>query len=125
VEKDWEARFANRPAHRKFNKTGVWAAAGYWWVTIGAFLVIQNSGLDVVGFGGILVWAVTLPSSVLIFAAGPVLRPDPNPPYDSPVLHPLGIFVLFPLICGGLNSVLIYWLVGAIQRRRGRKAQPL
>jgi len=124
VEKNWEARFANRPPSRKFNRTAAFVAGGYWWLAIGAFLAMQNSG-DVIGLGGVLVWAVTLPSSLLIFAAGPLLRPDQNLAYNSPVLHPLGIFVLFPLICGGLNSLLIYWLVGAIQRWRGRKSQPL
>jgi hypothetical protein len=33
-------------------------------------------------------------------------------------ISPSGTFLLFPVVCGGLNAVMIYGLLSAIERKR-------
>jgi hypothetical protein len=73
-----------------------------------------------IGSGAIPIAGLTLPWSVLMMMAHPSLPADPSRPYHDPLVSSLGTFILLPLICGGLNAIAIYLLVGAIQRRRGR-----
>jgi hypothetical protein len=123
MEKDWEARFDDRPPATKPKLTASVAIAGsYWTLTIIAFLVPQFSGFDMIGAGSIPVALLTLPSSLLMFQAQPSLRLDAARPYHDPLVSSLGMFVLLPLICGGFNAFLIFAAASAIQRRRHRKA---
>jgi hypothetical protein len=121
LEKDWEARFENRPVRGKFNRIAALVAGSYWVLMIMAFLLLQLAGLDMIGHGAILIAMLTLPSSVLMLLAHPSLPPDPSRPYHDPLASSFATFVLFPLICGGVNAFAIYWLVSTIQRRRHRK----
>ena len=98
-------------------------------VVAALFLVLISGGGDVTGEGVGLVIMPTLPSSLLmlplISVVGPLFLTASNPPYRDPLDSSLGMFVLFPLISGGINSLIIYWFVSAIQRRRGRKSERL
>jgi hypothetical protein len=118
LEKDWEARFENRPPAKKLNRTAALVAGGYWLLVVAAFLALQGVGFDMIGSGAIPVAALTLPWSILIIMAHPSLPPDPSRPYHDPLVSSLGTFVLFPLICGALNALLLYWVVSVVQRRR-------
>jgi hypothetical protein len=123
MEKDWEARFSDRhPATKPKLTASVAIAGSYWALTIVAFLVPQFSGFDMIGAGSIPVAILTLPSSLLMFAAHPTLGLDAARPYHDPLVSSLGMFVLLPLISGGLNTFLIFAVLSAIQRRRQRKA---
>jgi hypothetical protein len=122
MEKDWEARFADRPPAAKPKLTASLVVAGsYWALTIMAFLVPQFSGFDMIGAGSIPVAILTLPSSLLMFAAQPMFRLDAARPYHDPLVSSLGMFVLLPLISGGLNAFLIFATLSAIQRWRRRE----
>jgi hypothetical protein len=123
MEKDWDARFGNRPPAAKPKLPArVAIACGYWALTMVAFLVPQFSGFDMIGAGSIPVAILTLPSSLLMFAAQPTLRLDAARPYHDSLVTSLGIFVLLPLISGGLNTFLIFAALSAIKRRQHRKA---
>jgi hypothetical protein len=36
----------------------------------------------------------------------------------QPFISPSGTFLLFPVVCGGLNAVMIYGLLSAIERKK-------
>jgi hypothetical protein len=120
LEKDWAARFESRPAGKGLDRVGALVAGGYWVLTIVAFLMLQLAGFDMLGTGAIPMAVLTAPSSVLMMMAHPSLHLDPTRPYYDPLVSSLGTFVLLPLVCGGLNASILYWLVSVIQRRRRR-----
>jgi hypothetical protein len=122
LEKDWEARFANRRSTIKLKHPAALVALSYWLLTILIFFVLQHAGWDMIGEGAIPIAALTLPWSMLVILAHPSLPPDPSRPYHDPLVSSLGTFILFPLICGGVNTLALYWIVGAVQRRRRRKS---
>jgi hypothetical protein len=82
--------------------------------------MLQLAGFDMIGTGAIPIAVLTAPSSVLMMMAHPSLHLDPTRPYYDPLVSSLGTFVLLPLVCGGLNATILYWLVSVIQRRRHR-----
>ncbi len=86
-----------------------------------AFLILRLAGFDMIGHGAIFIAALTMPSSVLMLLAHPSLPPDPARPYHDLLASSIATFVLFPLICGGVNALAIYWLASMIQRRRHRR----
>ena len=75
-----------------------------------------------IGTGAIPIAALTIPWSILLMMVHPSIHPDPTRPYYDPLGSPLGTFILVPLLCGGLNAIVIYWLVAAIVRQRRRDA---
>jgi hypothetical protein len=95
-------------------------AGSDWILVVVAFVALQHAGWGMTAEGADLAAAFTAPWSLVIIA-GYVHSAPPA----SLLPGTLGIFFLFPLISGGINSFIIYWLVYAIQRRRGRKALPL
>jgi predicted PurR-regulated permease PerM len=123
LEKDWEARFTDRPARKRFSRAGLLLGGGYWALTIMVFLILQSTESNTIIPEALrIAAALTLPWSVLMLTvAGPILLPHPARPYYDPLASSLGTFILLPLICGGLNAIVIYWLVSIIQRRRHRK----
>ena len=121
VEKDWGARFENRPIRGKFSKIAAVFAGSYWALTITAFLILQLAGFDMIGPGAVFIALLTVPLSVLMFLAHPSLTLDPVRPDHNLLASSIGTLILLPLICGGVNALAIYWLVGAIQRRRRHK----
>ena len=117
---NWKLSFR---AEHKLPWTAALVAGGYWLLVVAAFLALQGVGFDMIGWGAIPVAALTLPWSILILMARPSLPPDPSRPYHDPLISSLGTFVLFPLICGALNALLLYWLVSVVQRRRIARQQ--
>jgi hypothetical protein len=105
MEKDWKARFADHPAQKPKLTAGI-AIAGCYWALIIVVCSIFFSGSDIRGIGAVPVAALTLPSSLfLYFLTQPMLR-------DTARAN----FVLFPLLCGGLNAFFIFAVVYVIQR---------
>lgn len=105
MEKDWGARFADHPAQKTKLIPGI-AIAGCYWALIIVVCSLFFAGSDIKGIGAIPVAALTLPSSLfLFFFTQPMVR-------DTA----LGNFVVFPLLCGGLNAFFIFAVVYAIQR---------
>jgi len=125
VEKDWEARFADpdsgRPTLRQLIRTKpAKIAAAYWGGVLLVFLGLQVAGFDMVGNGAIPVAALTAPWSLLAIAATSSLVSAPSQALLRPLISPVGTFLIFPVLCGGLNAALVFVLVSAIRRRRSR-----
>ena len=85
-------------------------ALSYWALTFAAFLanyLIRNSE-------GVPSLVATFPWSLILLAILPL--------DSSPLTHlletDLGNFLMFPVLCGGLNALLIYALFRAIEGRR-------
>jgi hypothetical protein len=124
LEKDWEARFENRRARGTLNRTAATAACGYLALTIAVFIALQVTGWDMIGPGAIPVAVLTAPWSALVIMAHPSFHPDPARPMYDPLVSSLGTFVLFPITCGGLNAITLYWVIRVVQRRRQIQRQP-
>jgi hypothetical protein len=60
VDKDWEARFAQKAQGKFIRKTPAIIAVSYWLFTMLKFFVMRRAGWDVTTDGGLLVAAVTL-----------------------------------------------------------------
>lgn len=125
MEKDWGARFADpdtgRSALRQLIRTKpAKIAAAYWAGVLLVFVGMQAAGFDMIGNGAILVAVLTAPWSLLAITATSSLSSAPSQELLRPLISPVGTFLIFPVLCGGLNSVLVFMLVSAIQRRRHR-----
>jgi hypothetical protein len=107
MEKNWETRFTNRPIGTTL-KTRLAIAGGYWILIAVASLILKLAGIDSLAFG---LAALSLPSSVLF-----ILRTLS----DSGYRKGPEMWVDFPLICGGLNALMIFAILSALQRWRGR-----
>jgi hypothetical protein len=124
LEKDWEARFENRQARGTLNRTAATVACAYLALTIAVFIALQVTGWDMIGSGAIPVAVLTAPWSILVIMAHPSFHPDPATPTYDPLVSSLGTFVLFPIACGGLNAIILYWLISVVQRRRQLTRRP-
>jgi hypothetical protein len=124
LEKDWEARFENRQARGTLNRTAAAVACGYLALTIAVFITLQLTGWDMIGPGAIPVAVLTAPWSILVIMAHPSFHPDPGRPTYDPLVSSLGTFMLFPIVCGGLNAIILYWLISVVQRRRQLTRRP-
>ena len=117
-EKGWEARFEERPGafspKRAFTKEAAAVSGVYWGLVLAMSFVLQVSGADLIGIGALPIAAVTVPWSLLAIAVGSRATQDQL----SPLVSPLGTFIVFSVLCGGLNAVLIAVVWSAIQRRR-------
>ena len=125
MEKDWEARFADQHAGRPTISKSIRTkpakiAAAYWLAVLLTFFAMQRAGFDMIGDGAILIAAMTAPWSLLAIG----LTTSLSSPASRSLLHPfistIGTFVVFPVICGGLNFILIFTVGSAIQRRPRR-----
>src|ERR1019366_3174213 len=82
------------------------AAGAYWITTVAVFVLFDLMGFDMFASGAIPVIAVTIPSSFLIAL---IFTASASVPFLKPILDPLMIstaamFVLFPVLSGGLNA---------------------
>lgn len=125
MEKDWDARFANRPKSRVtasefLARMPTKVAAVYWMIVLILFFVLQSSGADMIGTGAVLVGLLTVPSSALVIAVTSSSAFDASQATLQPFISSFGTFLILPVLCGGLNAALIFMLVAWIQRRRHR-----
>jgi hypothetical protein len=117
--KDWAARFEKRAGafssiRQALTKEAAAVAGAYWGLVLAASVVLRLSGADMIGTGALPIAALTVPWSLLAIAVGSSATPDQL----SPLVSPLGTFIVFPVLCGGLNAVLIVVAWSAIRRRR-------
>jgi hypothetical protein len=122
VEKDWEARFADKqPGWTTLSglirTVPAKLAVVYWIIVILAFFAVQWAGFDMISIGAIPMAALTAPSSLLAMAITTSLPEAILRPLTSTV----GTFFVFPVVCGGLNAILIFLLGLAIQHRCNRR----
>lgn len=125
MEKDWEARFtdqhAGRPTISKSIRTKpAKIAVAYWIAMLLTFFAMQRAGFDMIGNGAISIAAMTAPWSLLAIALTTSLSSAASQSLLHPFISTIGTFVVFPVVCGGLNVILIFILGSAIQRRRRR-----
>jgi hypothetical protein len=119
VAKDREARLAQEPDPQKFiRRTPAMIAVGYWLFTMLVFFGLQNAGMDMIGTGGIPMAVLTLPWSLLVIAMTSSASSAPALSLLHSPTSPVRTFVLFPVICGGLNALAIYGLLIATGRRK-------
>jgi len=95
-------------------------AAGYWIIVWLAFFAMQRAGFDMNGSGAIPVAALTAPWSVLVIALGSSPWSAQHQSAFHAIESPLGTFVIFAILCGGLNAALLLTLPSAFQRARKR-----
>ena len=84
------------------------------------FFAMQRAGFDMIGNGAISIAAMTAPWSLLAIALTTSLSSAASQSLLHPFISTIGTFVVFPVVCGGLNVILIFILGSAIQRRRRR-----
>ena len=96
-------------------------AAAHWIAVLLAFFAMQRAGFDMIGSGAIPIAALTAPWSLLAIAVTSSLSSAPSQTLLHPFISTVGTFVIFPVICGGLNTILIFVVGLAIQRRRNRR----
>jgi hypothetical protein len=117
-DKDWEARFESRRVSRGVSRTALAIAAAYWLLTLVVFFAMQVDGFDMLGEGALLIAGVTVPWSLLVIAMTSSASSAPSGTLLRPFISPIGTFVLFPVVCGGLNAIAIFWLMSAVKRWR-------
>jgi hypothetical protein len=125
LEKDWEARFAERHPARPtlfqvIRTKPAKIAAAYWIAVLLVFLGMQAAGFDMIASGAIPIAALTAPWSLLVIAATGSVSSAPSEALLRPFISTAGTFFIFPVLCGCLNAVLIFAVGSAIQRRRNR-----
>ena len=123
MEKDWEARFAERHNARLtllqlIRTKSAKIAAAYWIVVLLVFFGLQAAGFDMIASGAIPLAALTIPWSLLVIAATSSISSGPSQTLLQPFISTVGTFLIFPIVCGGLNAVLIFILLSALERRR-------
>lgn len=96
------------------------AIAGlYWLLVVAVFLLLQRLGFNMTGYGSAPVILLTMPWSLCALLTWQFVE---LLPYGADLLRPLntalGMCVLFPVLCGGLNTILILATASAMQRRR-------
>ena len=98
-------------------------ALGYWTAVVLVFFMMLGAGFDMIGDGAIPVAAMTAPWSLLVI--GMVTSPvPPHPAVLQSCISTVGTFVIFPVICGGVNACLLFGLFSVVEsRRRRRKAE--
>jgi hypothetical protein len=127
LEKNWEARFADHHAGRTTRAKIAKIAAGYWIVVLLVFFAMQLAGFEMSGHDSLLtaflLAALTAPAGLLVFALAmsgafeSLLRPLALLGPLSPTIQ---VFLVLPVVCGGLNAIFIFVLLSAIQRLRHR-----
>ena len=125
MEKDWEARFAERHTARPtllqlIRTKPAKIAAAYWIVVLLVFFCLQAAGFDMIASGAIPLAALTIPWSLLVMAATSSMSSVPSQTLLQPFISTVGTFLIFPIVCGSLNAVLIFVLLSALERRRHR-----
>ncbi|GEM_PF-5031435 len=99
------------------------AIAGIYWVLVLAvFFFSQRLGLNMTGHGSVPVILLTMPWSLFALLTWQLVE---LLPYGAEMLRPLntalGMCVMFPVMCGGLNAILILATASAVQRRQRRR----
>ena len=128
MEKDWEARFADKATGlariSQLVRSGPMMIAGAYWIAVlMAFFRMQHAGYDMIGTGALLIAYLTAPCSLLSFAIANSISLGPGEAQFRQFLtSDSATFVIFPVFGGGLNAALIFALASAIQRyhRRSR-----
>lgn len=126
VEKDWGARFADRhdtrpPLLQLMRTKPAKIAAVYWMAVAVVFVGLQAAGFDMIASGAIPVATLTAPWSALLIAATISVSSAPAEAMLRPfIISTGGTFFLLVVVCGGLNSALIFMLASAVERRRNR-----
>jgi hypothetical protein len=95
-------------------------AAAYWIAVLLVFFAMQRAGFDMIGDGAIPIAVLTAPWSLLAIAATSSLSSALSQALLRPFVSTVGTLLVFPVVCGGLNAILIFVLGSAIQRRRNR-----
>jgi hypothetical protein len=95
-------------------------AGGYWLFTILIFFWVKYAGWDVTTDGALPIAGVTLPWSLLVMAMTSSAISTPARDLVQTLISPTGTFVLFPVICGGLNAATLYGLMTLIRQKRRR-----
>lgn len=129
VEKDWEARFAERHTARPsllqlIRTRPAKIAAAYWIFVLLVFFALQATGFDMIASGAIPLAALTIPWSLLVMAATSSISSVPSQTLFQPFISTVGTFLIFAIGCGGLNAVFIFVLVSALERRQRRTNRP-
>jgi hypothetical protein len=124
MEKDWEARFDPRLGRPSFLKLvprrPVTVAGAYWIAVVVVFLVLKQIGYDMIGIGAGAIAALTAPWSLLAIAVTTSLSTSGHHVLLRPLISTAGTFLLFPVICGGLNAGTVFLLGSVIQWWRKR-----
>jgi hypothetical protein len=94
-------------------------AAGYWSLVLFAFFGMQAGGFDMIASGAIPVAVLTAPwSLVAIAVVTSCLASDSARTTCQPLISAPGTFLVLPVLCGGLNAILVFVTMSAIQRKR-------
>lgn len=116
VERDWKARFGSQRIRVRLSRAKRMAIAGGYWAALMVASFAMWGGGWVIGEGSVLIVALTLPSSFFLLEA---FNSFPLSGPTSDLVHSTGgMFVLFPLVCGGLNALLLYGLFSLIRGRQ-------
>lgn len=129
MEKDWEARFADKGTGfarmSQLIRSGPMKIAGaYWIIVLMAFFGMQHAGYDMNGGGTVLTAYLTAPSSLLSFAIANSISLGPwGPQLRRFLMSDAATFIIFPVFAGGLNASLIFALASVIQHYRHRRSE--
>jgi hypothetical protein len=101
-----------------FSTTSAKVAITYWIIVLSAFGVLQGAGFDLAGEGATPIVLLTVPWSLLLINGSLSSSAGFSPQVIHKLESVLGIFVLFPILCGGLNAAVLFGLVSMVQKRR-------